>query len=244
MLLKDTQMGLCSGRRAIPSDTRLAVCLCMLSWDSYLACLQPFQVESTTVYDTLHTTCDAINWHLNLEGLARDVGLPLKISDSSKNSRRRLNPLSGCVGALDGISVKIKKPTVNPAPFYCRKGFYFIPIQALVDSMYRFLSMSRICVGSANDALAHAVSDLAAFLRHDILRILFWIVGDEAYLCQEWLITPYPISQCGKDEKFQLFRILIPRSCRTGIWSVLDGVLFAITSTFQLTRMHALSVFL
>lgn len=60
--------------------------------------------------------------------------------------------------------------------------------------------MSARCFGSANDALAHAVSSLASFLEEGVLGFLFWIFGDEAYACSEWLITSYPISQCDQEK--------------------------------------------
>ena len=43
-------------------------------------------------------------------------------------------------GALDGICINIKQPESHhgPAGFYCRKGYYSVPVQALVDSRYRF----------------------------------------------------------------------------------------------------------
>jgi len=43
-------------------------------------------------------------------------------------------------GATDGIAIKIATPheDLNPAQFYCRKNFYALPLQAVVDSSYRF----------------------------------------------------------------------------------------------------------
>ncbi len=73
-------------------------------------------------------------------------------------SRRGGSPLYRCVGALDGICVRVKKPLgkCKPRDYFCRKGFYSVPVQAIVDSSYRFLYMSARCVGSTHDSLAWA----------------------------------------------------------------------------------------
>ena len=121
------------------------------------------------------------------------------MSEELQLSRSPANPLPGCVGALDGICIKIKKPATNqlPSTFYCRKGFFAILVQALVDSSYRFRCCSAICRGSTHDSLAHAVSALGRYLESDELSSEFWIAGDEAYVCTESLITPVPSSQAG-----------------------------------------------
>lgn len=206
LLEKDNEMGMRSGRRTVPADTRLGITLRLLTGAKYIDTMYTYRLESSTVYSIFHDTLHAIQNTLKLNGLPNDEEDLWSISNSFKRSRRLLSPLSGCVGALDGICVAIKKPKINPAMFFCRKGFHAIPVQALVDSSYRFRSMSARCVGSTNDALAHAVSELAVFLGSGVLGFIFWIVGDEAYSCCEWLITPYPNSQAGEQEKnFNVF---------------------------------------
>jgi len=128
--------------------------------------------------------------------LLKFPGLPstlddLKTSETAfKTSRSPPNPLSGCVGVLDGISVKIQKPPneLNPAAFFYRKGNYSIPVQALVNSDCLFLSFSAKCVGSAHDSFALSVSRIGKVLSAKRLRKEFWIAGDEAYVCTEILI--------------------------------------------------------
>ena len=75
-----------------------------------------------------------------------------------------------------------------------------------MDADYRFRSYSARCVGSTHDALAHSVSGLAVHIQNGGIPMEFWICCDEAYLCSEWLITPYPKSQSGeKEENFNYF---------------------------------------
>lgn len=108
------------------------------------------------------------------------------------------NALPCCICALDGISTKIKKPDVDeqPASFYCRKGFYTIPVQALFDLNYRFICFSARRCGSTHDSLAPSVSALSEYLESGDLDSYFWIVGDEAYICTKTRIIPFPATQC------------------------------------------------
>ena len=131
---------------------------------------------------------------LSLLGLPENVDDLMALSQRFKLSRSPHSPLSGCVGALDGIAVKVKKPSHehDPASFFCREGYYPIPVQAIADSDYCFLLFSALCKGSTYDSLAHNVSALGMFLRDHKLPSGFWIAGDKAYNCTESLITPVP----------------------------------------------------
>lgn len=197
------EMGWRSGRLAVDADMRLGLTLRLLAGAFYLDVQVSFKIGCSTVYDVFRSTCKALMTHLSLPGLPSTEEEFNKSELMFRQSRPFLNPLSGCVGALDGICVKIKKPKAweKPASFYCRKGYYALPVQALCDSSYRFLSYSGRCVGSTHDAHAHAVSNLGQYLQRFGLPSSYWIVGDEAYVCDETLVTPYPSSQAGKDER-------------------------------------------
>jgi len=216
----------------VAADSRLAITLRMLAGASYLDLRLCFNVSVSSIYRIFHDTCQAIMEALRLPGISRSWEDLHRASIEFKLSRRFKNPLSGCVGALDGIAIKIAKPRCNerPAAYFCRKGYYAIPVQALVDANYRFLCYSARCVGATHDALAHSVSELGAYLSQGGLQEEFWICGDEAYECRNWLITPYARSQCNDKEKYfnfflsshrvhieQAFGHLVAR------WRVLNG---------------------
>lgn len=200
---RNEEMGMRAGRPVVAPDTRLAVTLRMLAGASYSDIQASYHVGRSTLYEVFKTTCNALMKRLQLPGLPQTEGEMQKSEMMFRKSRPSVNPLSGCLGALDGICVKIKKPKEceRPASFYCRKGYYALPVQALCDSSYRFLCFSARCVGSTHDAMAHAVSSLGMYLSEVGLPEAFWIAGDEAYTCNENLITPYPASQSGPEER-------------------------------------------
>lgn len=201
-LERSTEMGALSGRNTISAETRLALTLRLLAGASYVDIRLAFRIGRTTVYDVFHATVAALDKALSLPGLPTDPEDLNDIATKFRLSRCFKNPLPFCVGAIDGILFPIPKPTDTdrPAAYFTRKGFYAIPVQALVDSDYRFRSFSARVVGSSHDSLAHTVSGLGAFIREGKLPYPFWIVGDEAYICTDSLIVPYPISACGPVE--------------------------------------------
>ena len=89
-------------------------------------------------------------------GLLQSVGQFHQSAMDFKLSRKPPSPFDGCVGALDGISAKIRNPIEVPsAECYCRKGFYALSVQALVDAHYKFIFMSCLFPGSTHDSIAY-----------------------------------------------------------------------------------------
>ena len=99
-----------------------------------------------------------------------------------KTSRKRGSPFDGCVGALDGIAIPLEKPrdVTNLASFYNRKGFYAIPVQAVVDARCRFVSFSANWVGSTHDAVVHA-----EFLLKLLFKLCIRTVGFSSFCRKE-----------------------------------------------------------
>jgi hypothetical protein len=108
------------------------------------------------------------------------------------------SPLTGCVGAIDGIAVKSLWPcaadAANPATYYNRKGFFALCIQAVYYFDYMFTFVSSQSPGSTHDSVAFAVSGLAGLLDCGTIGLPsgYWIAADDAYCCRGRLMTPWP----------------------------------------------------
>lgn len=196
-LTKNEDMGRRAGRPIVRPDVRLAVTLRLMAGAKRWDLMPAYWLGESTVLDIFHQTCDALMNRLSLPGLPRTLIGLRRLAENFKTSRYPPNPLTGCVGALDGIAIPIKKPQNDhhPAVYFCRKSYYALPVQCLVASDYSFLAFSARCVGSTHDSVAHAVSALGTYLEQGLLRREFWIAGDDAYNCSESLITPYPMTQ-------------------------------------------------
>jgi hypothetical protein len=145
-------MAIVSSGSPVESAVRLALTLLILSGGSHHDLAMLFRIATVTVYSVFHATIDAINNLLSLPGVPLEDAADLrKLAECCALSRRTQNPrYFGIVGALDGIALKLSKPDDGHVPrnYWCRKGYYAIPAQAVVDSRNRFTYMSAMAVGS------------------------------------------------------------------------------------------------
>lgn len=79
-----------------------------------------------------------------------------------KVARRGCYAFAGCIRDLDGIHIKITQPETHlgAAGFNCRKGSYYVPVEALADVDDGLVLASAMCRPSAHDSIAHSVSYL------------------------------------------------------------------------------------
>ena len=61
---------------------------------------------------------------------------------------------------------------------------------------------SAKCAGPTHDSVAFSVSSYSAKLRAGDLPEAYWIAADKAYICDNCIVTPVPVSQAlpGSDE--------------------------------------------
>jgi hypothetical protein len=143
-LERDGAMALRSSGGRIEPEIRLALTLRLLAGASYLDAVMLFGISRTACYEVFHETVNSFLGRLDLPGLPFDDLSKLQtMSREFTVSRNHHNPVVGCVGAVDGIAVKIAKPRdcFVPRNYYCRKGFYSVPFQAVVGGRYRFLAL-------------------------------------------------------------------------------------------------------
>jgi hypothetical protein len=93
---------------------------------------------------------------------------PDKLSEMEKTFRQHNEGLlKGCVGAIDGMAVKICRPTdsecANPMSYYSRKGFFAVVLQAICDGNCRFTWGSIKCAGSTHDSTCWCITELFRF---------------------------------------------------------------------------------
>jgi hypothetical protein len=192
-LERNVTQGSRSSTGVIEPGVRLAIALRMLAGGSHWDLMANFRVGRTTIYQVFHETIDAVFEELRLPGIPNDLGQLRALADDFNRSRPILNPLNGCISAIDGIAIALRSPRAEylPSLYYCRKGFFALPVQACCNAKYRFQYFSAREVGSTHDSLAFSLSSLYAFLEEGGLPPCYWIAGDTAYTCTEYLLTPY-----------------------------------------------------
>ena len=76
---------------------------------------------------------------------------------------------TGCIGAIDGSTLRIQRPSVtkelpNPGGYYCRKGFYALNVQSMCDRQKIVRWMSFCHIGSCHNSRAFLDTGLYEFL--------------------------------------------------------------------------------
>ena len=179
-------------------EVRLCCALRWLAGGAVTDIARIHRVSRAEVYKTVWIVADAINESYpfsfpasdDLDGL-----LALERGFRSKSSRQCFK---GCVGAVDGITVKIRRPrfpteTLNPARFFCgRKKFFCLNLQAVCDFKCRFTFADIRYPGSSSDSLAFRSTSLGQCVLKDNLPNGLFLVGDAAYTLTNSLLTPYP----------------------------------------------------
>ena len=165
--------------------------------------------------------------------------------------------MKGCIGALDGWLVRIKSPSEkecrNPGKYFCRKGFYAINVQVIVDRKKRILWRCIGAKGSSHDSSVFNESSLAKTLLRlavDLWEKGLYIVADSAYALRNYVLVPYDNAKTGsREDAFNFFQssMRIYVECTFGeidrrwgiFWRPLEGSLFSHKYTIDSAlRLH------
>jgi DDE superfamily endonuclease len=185
--------------QTVTGEIKVAVAIRMLAGGSYLDIGPLFDV-SIGHASLLHT----VEWILKilefpLAAFLRErkwVELRTRCDVFAEKSN---GVLYGAFGALDGLAVRIRSPTLKEVSdpgknYYCRKGFYALNVQAICDKTKRFLWCYPSNKGSTHDSVTFAASrlyDLLCEMAPELFELGFVIVGDTAYNLPSFLLTPY-----------------------------------------------------
>lgn len=110
-----------------------------------------------------------------------------------------------CVGAIDGKHIKIVKPKKSGGDYYNYKGFHSIVMMAVTDANYCFQWVNVGSPGRNSDAGIFKKCTLRKALERDRVGlpppeplpngtrpIPYFLVGDEAFPLNTWLMKKYP----------------------------------------------------
>jgi hypothetical protein len=170
---------------------RLAMALRWLAGGSYIDICVLYGVSPEGFYTSL--------W-LVLAVIVRTYRIQFDMQEASLQKvaagfldRQRKKVFRKVAGALDGMIVKIRRPSTRefpkPMQTWCRKGYYGLNVQAVCDAARRFTFVAIDCPGSVHDSLAFSLSTLGKHIHH--LPPGYFILGDAAYKAIPRCLTPY-----------------------------------------------------
>lgn len=127
---------------AVAPEVRMAVLVRILAGASTLDLMLVWNIARSTVFQEYNETYRLVVEELWFSEFSDTRAKCEKLADGFSISRAGLNPLYGCVGALDGVAIRIRKPRtrecINPARNCHQNGFYALSVQAICDAEYRF----------------------------------------------------------------------------------------------------------
>jgi hypothetical protein len=187
-----------SGGTVVDTRIKLMIALRWLGGGSYLDLRLLYMVPTPSLYRIVHNVVDAVNDEYFNEDLVFPIGNLAKLAQIQEGFDAMTGgTMEGCVGAIDGIVIRIHGPSFaesngNPRQYYNRKGFFGLVCLAVCDSRKKFTSMSMKCPGSTNDSIAWRLSDLGTRVISGKLPEGMFLNGDEAFPCTESMISPFP----------------------------------------------------
>lgn len=153
-------------------------------------------IGKATFYSYLGIGLDAIDAAIRIK-FPRKPSECKAASEAFQNiSRPRIQ---GCLGAIDGILIKIHAPNVkNNARYRSRKGFFGLNVQAVCDASKRIIHLSVKTPGRTNDARAWRQSELYRAMTDGRWPAGYFLVGDAAYGNTETMLSPFTSTQMNK----------------------------------------------
>ena len=134
--------------------------------------------------------------HYPLEFNLADPAMLQEMEQSFADRSKSKGVMRGCVGALDGIAIRINCPSrrddIKAASYFNRKGFYSVNCQAICDGNLIFRWMSIATAGATHDSTAFGVTRLARLIRRGYLPDPYWIAAGAAYVADNSVLTPFP----------------------------------------------------
>eukprot|EP01044_Picomonas_judraskeda_P017270 COSAG03_NODE_3216_length_2139_cov_1.792647_1_plen_370_part_00 len=182
---------LLGGRQVVDADVQLSIALRRLKGAKWADIEDIHGVGETTArlcFDrVLHAIDASIPMVFDVEDEQALRALAARFAEKSEGV------LDSICGAVDGVQIKVRKPSQNGAMYYCRKGFYSVNAQCIAGPDRQILSCSTVCVGASHDATAWAASAVGQDIAAGKMPAWATIVGDDAYSASSsQIVTPFP----------------------------------------------------
>ena len=126
------------------------------------------------------------------------------------------------IGALDGKHIAIKKPAHSGSLYHNYKGFFSIPLLALVDAHYKFIWIELGGMGHMSDSQIFHDSELFECLEDNSIGIpspspiaddttnrsmSYFILCDDAFALRLYMMKPYSRKAMSKEKLVYNYRI-------------------------------------
>ncbi|KAL8584168.1 hypothetical protein ACOMHN_034854 [Nucella lapillus] len=244
-------------RLAIKPGLKLAVALrYMATEDSYGSLAYAFRVGFSTVSMFVPQVCQAIFVEFEHDTFdarwSRDAWLAI-----AEKFEKRWN-MPHVMGALDGKHVAIRKPKGSGSLYHNYKGFFSIPMLALVDADYKFVWVELGGMGHMSDSqiflqtgLRDALED-GSVLRpdpcpltgdpEDTTPVPYYIVADDAFALRDFCMKPYSKRNMNTRELIFNYRLCRARRVVENAFGLLANRFRVLLRTMELDTKNVRTV--
>ena len=174
---------------------QLGMSLRYLAGGSYLDIHDRYGVSRSSFYSLVFECLDLIVHHYPIVFPTDAAALQELAEGFKQRQHKHMRVFLYALGALDGILLKIRQPTVKeiaqPILYHCRKGFHAFNVQAICDAHKRYTYCAIDMSGSTHDSRAFANSSLALAIGRGEIPDKYYFLGDAAYKGSACILTPY-----------------------------------------------------
>lgn len=211
-------------RAPVTPALKLALTLRYLATgSSYRSLMYGFRVAHNTISGIVADVCQAIVDVFEAEVIQTPTEPQqwLEVAEQFQNKWQFPHAL----GALDGKHIAITKPQNSGSTYHNYKGFFSVVLLALVDADYKFRWIQVGDVGSSSDAQIWNHCDLREGIDQGVVGIPdpaplpgddqdtpYFILADDAFALQLWLMKPY--SKRGLSDLQKIFNYRLSRGRR------------------------------
>jgi hypothetical protein len=173
---------------AVPIELQLMTALRYYATGSYqIVTGDTLGLSQPTVSRIVTNVSTALSLHVN-----EFIHLPTQQDAMEcKQKFMEISGFPGVISCVDGTHIPIERPRSrdDDAQFINRKGFYSLNVQVACDASYRFTHLFVKYPGSSHDSCIIRNSRL--WDRMEDNPSIGIVLGDSAYPCRWWLMTPY-----------------------------------------------------
>jgi hypothetical protein len=204
-----------------------------------------FRVPHNTISLFVPEVCEAIISEL-ADKVVVTPSTPDEWREVSDKFEARWNFWHSC-GAIDGKHIAIKAPADSGTVYHNYKGFFSIILLGLVDAEYKFLYIDVGANGSTSDCAVFNSSELKARLDRntqglppaqplpgDDRPMPYFLVGDDAFALESWMMKPYATHHLEEDERIFNYRLSRARRIVENAFGILANRFRVLLSTIQL----------